>query len=477
MDHSNLQGARAPQAKRARAIVMGASMAGLLAARVLREHFDEVVLIERDALPAGDANRKGVPQGVHAHGLLARGREILEQLFPGFTDELAARGARIGDLQANLAFVAGRRRFCSATAGVTGLAASRALIEGQVRRRLLAEPGVRPLTETDVTELLYDRERQRVTGVRVVARGDGAVARDLAADLVVDATGRGSRMPQWLTAWGFEAPFEERVQVGLRYATCYFRRSDPAPETAVALCSAVTDQPRPGVLIAQEGERWVVTLGGYAADAPPLEFAAFRQQAQSLPSRELAAVVRDEALIEGPLPYRFPFSQRRRYEQLKQFPAGLLVMGDALCSFNPIYGQGMSVAACEALALDACLARAGGALGATLAHRFFRAAARVVDTPWALAVGADLAIPQVEGPRPASVRFINWYVDKLFVAAERDANVARAFLEVAHLRAAPPTLFRPAVVARVVRGNWQARRERRQSMTLTVARSAIPGGE
>ena len=436
-----------------RAVVIGASLAGLLAARVLRDHFDEVILLDRDALPQGNAHRKATPHTVHAHGLLARGRQVMEQLFPGITDEWVAQGARLGDLQSQLAFYAGRLRFAPAHSGVQAVAVGRVVIEGAVRRRVLGLPGVRACTGVDVRSLQANGDRSRVTGVLVHDLAAGGELH-LGAALVVDASGRASRLPAWLRSLGHEAPREQRVTVDIRYATAYLEReASHASGLEAVLCAATPDAPRIGVMLAQEGQRWVLTLGGYGSDAPPLDHAGFIARAQRLPG-EIASTVRDARLAGEPMGYRFAHSQRRRYEHLARFPQGLLALGDSVCSFNPIYGQGMTVAACEALALAECLAQGEAAL----ARRFFRRAARIVDVAWDTAVGADLAIDSVEGERTPAVRFINAYIARVFRAAQHDPVVGRAFLEVAHLLAQPPSLLRPAIVARVVRALWRQRR-------------------
>ena len=436
-----------------RAIVLGASMAGLLAARVLAERFEDVWLLERDALPDGAEARKGTPQALHAHGLLARGREVLEALFPGFTDALETRGALVGDLHANAPFVAGGRRFAGGRCDRRGLSCSRLAIEAEVRRRVLAQPGVRAVTDVDVVQPVL--EGRRVTGVRIVQRASGA-QETLAADLVVDCTGRGSRMPAWLREWGFDAPEEEKVAVGIGYVTAYLRREPThAPDLAAMIFTATPELPLPGVLLAQEADaegtmRWVATLGGYAGDHPTATIEGMRERARRMGDATFARILQEAEPIGPVLTYGFAYSQRRRFERLADFPERLLVMGDAIASFNPVYGQGMSVAACEALALQRAL---GGGLGG-LHRRFFRAAAKAIDVPWQLAVGADLAIPGVPGERPRAVRFVNAYLGRVFRAAARDPKVALAFMKVAHLIAPPPSLFAPHIVARVL---WHSR--------------------
>jgi len=439
-----------------RAVVLGASLAGLLAARVLSERFSEVVLLERDELPAGAAPRKGTPHAVQPHGLLARGRQVLEELFPGFTQALLAQGGLLGDLQADTNFDVNRRPMATGTAGVQALAVSRLAIEAEVRRRVLALHNVRAITGVDV--LAPRLQGQRVQAARWLTRADGGTEQQLEADLVIDCTGRGSRLPQWLRDWGLAAPAEERVQVGICYTSAHFRREGRSAvgEGAVAKVAsfgAVTnEQPRPGVLIAQEPcadgvPRWVAGVGGYAGDHAAATLEALRERARDIANADLIKVTHEAEPIGEVQRYVFPHSQRRRYERLARFPSGLLAMGDALTSFNPIYGQGMTVAACEALALHDALAQGH----AGLARRFFRAAARVIDIPWQLAVGGDLSISSVPGPRPLPVRLVNAYIARLYRAAQHDAVVSLAFQRVVHMLDKPESLFAPRVLWRVWR--------------------------
>jgi 2-polyprenyl-6-methoxyphenol hydroxylase-like FAD-dependent oxidoreductase len=451
---------RTPQWLGHRAVVLGASIAGLLAARVLSERYAEVVLLERDELPQRALPRKGTPQAVHPHGLLARGRQVIESLFPGFTASLVAQGGLLGDLQREVAFDANARRFAAGDCGHPGLAVSRLAIEAELRRRVVALPNVRALTRVDVVAPVLDREQ--VVGVRYLARAGGGSTdggQTLRADLTVDCTGRGSRSPGWLASWGYDPAPEERVEIGLAYVSAYFRRdgrhakSADGIDLAALICTATNAQPRPGVLIAQEpGDdgvpRWVVGVGGYAGDHAPCSAAGLLERAQQIASPELVALARDGTMLGEPMRYAFPHSQRRRYERLRRFPAGYLVLGDALTSFNPVYGQGMTVAACEALALRDAL----GTGTQQLARRFFAAAAKIIDTPWQLAVGGDLALDRVAGARPLAVRVVNAYIARLYRVAPHDERVARAFLEVVHMMRPPASLFAPRIAWRVLRG-------------------------
>ncbi len=441
------------------AVILGASLAGLLAARVLSDHFDDVVLLERDALPEGAAPRKGTPHAVHPHGLLAQGRQALETLLPGFTQALQARGGMLGDMTADVAFDAGRKRFAPVRAGLPALAASRLAIEAEVRTRVLATAGVRAVT--GVQALAPVHAQGRIVAARYRRLSD---ERDfeLPAQLVVDCTGRGSQLPRWLGDWGFEAPREERVDIGICYASAYFKRTGrcaigPGLDKVAAFGAVTNAQPRPGVVIAQEPDadgtpRWVVAVGGFRGDHPEASLAGLRERALAIGSPELVKITHEGELIGEVMRYNMPFSLRRRYERLDRMPEGLLVMGDAVTSFNPIYGQGMTVAASEALLLQQQLAL--GAAG--IARRFLRAAAKVVDIPWQLAVGGDLAIDRVPGPRPLPIRVVNAYVARVLAVAPNDPAVSLAFQRVIHMLAPPASLFAPRILRRVFFGGVPA---------------------
>jgi 2-polyprenyl-6-methoxyphenol hydroxylase-like FAD-dependent oxidoreductase len=392
-----------------RAIVLGASIAGLLAARVLCGRFAEVVLLERDELPDRPEPRKGTPHAVHPHGLLARGREILERLFPGFSDALIEQGAIAGDVAADAAIDANGRRFAQGDSGLMALAVSRLAIEAELRRRVRVLPGTRIVTNVDVLAPVHDSSGGRVTAVRYRSR---AGARD----------------------------------AGVR------------PPLAAIIGAATPQLPRPYALIAQEPDengnaRWVAAVGGYAGDHVEPTLDAMWHRACAVGVNEIASLAQRGEPIGPVIRYGFPHSQRRHYERLYRFPRGYLLLGDALASFNPIYGQGMTAAACQAIALDAALA--GGEDG--LARRFFRAVAKVIDAPWQLAVGGDLALPNVPGPRPLALRIMNAYIARLQRAAERDSQVSIAFIRVIHLVAAPVSLLAPRVFLRVMfRGGRRA---------------------
>jgi 2-polyprenyl-6-methoxyphenol hydroxylase-like FAD-dependent oxidoreductase len=305
-------------------------------------------------------------------------------------------------------------------------------------------------------EPVFDRLSGRVTGVRVRSK-DGLDDREtIEADLVVDTSGRGSSSPKWLDAVGFAKPPEEQITVNLGYVTrCY--RFKPEHMTKYlhgrkfVLMGACLPDFRFGALLPQEGERWTVTLGGYMDDQAPVDDAGFLEFARSLQKPEIFNVIQDAEPLTPLTAYRFVSNTRRHYEKLARFPEGYLVYGDALCSFDPVYGQGMTVACVESQALRECLAKGIQ----RIARRFFQMASRLIDTPWQIAVGSDLQNPRVEGRRTAQVRFVNWYIANFYRAAQRDAALASRFLEVANLMQQPTALLSPANALKV----WLGRRD------------------
>jgi 2-polyprenyl-6-methoxyphenol hydroxylase-like FAD-dependent oxidoreductase len=440
------------------AVVIGGSMAGLLAARSLSAAYERVTVVDRDHLPAGVEGRKAVPHDRHAHVLLPRGRACLDALLPGFGAELVADGAASAELE-EMRFVIGGHQLARAATGTHTILASRPFIEGHVRRRVRDLPRITLIDRCDALGLTASRDGARVTGVRILRRADGSAEETLASDLVVAATGRAARIPAWLEALGYPSPSEERLDVGVTYASRRLSlRADALGGDRFVLVGARPGRPRTLFLSAQEGGRWILGLGGYGvAHRPPSDPDGFAAFVATVAPPDVLHAVEAAADVEDIATHRFPASVRRRYERLRRFPAGLLVVGDAICSFNPTYGQGMTVAAAEAVVLRDCLAHGGS----NLARRFFTAARAPIDDAWQLSVGADLSLPEVEGRRGMRVRFVNEYLSRLQATAEHDVTVAGAFSAVVGMLERPRHVLRPAIAVRVARGPRRARRSQR----------------
>ncbi len=444
--------------KAKRAIVIGGSVAGLLAARVLSNHFESVTILERDPIHNEAESRKGQPQTRHLHGLLAQGFKIMTHYFPDLEQALTDGGALVGDVGQTMRWYTHggyRKQF---SLGMKGAMMSRPFLEWKIRERVMALPNVRVLAEYDVIRLLSTSDGKEVKGVHVTDRTTNTRA-TLTADLVIDASGRGSHTPKWLEALGYKKADENVVRANLGYATRLYRRNPNeaggkdwvfvTPETPTWRFSA-------GAFPIEE-DRWIVTVGGYHAEQANAQ--NFEDFISRLPASDVYNIITKNEPLSDVVLHKFPYSLRRHYEKLNHFPEGFLVMGDALCSFNPLYGQGMTVAALGAETLDKLLATRKSLFG--IAKPFFKKAAKAIDNPWQIAVGGDFIFPETEGKKAASTDFINAYIAKVQRATTRDKVVSKAFLKVTHLLEAPSSLFKPNIVFRVLRSSF---RERRKSL-------------
>lgn len=423
------------------AIVIGGSMAGLATAASLARVVDTVEVLERDPLPDEPRKRRGVPQARHAHGLLGAGCQELERLLPGFLDDLVAHGGvPVRSTDAWWHF-AGAWRTRPDLDRVT-VSSSRPFLEWRVRRLVAALPGVQVRQSTGCDGLVV--EGGRVRGVLV----DGRPRR---ADLVVDCSGRHTRIPEQLAGHGFAAPEVSRIHIDMAYGTRLLERRPDDFDGRFALELSTPDVgSRVGVLMPLEDDRWILTLAGFHGDAPPSDDEGYLAYARSLPGGLVHEVLRSRTPLTPVAMHRMESSQRRHFERLRVLPAGFVALGDAVCSFNPMYGQGMSSAALQAVALGDLVGRYGAG-GAHLPHAFYRRVAPIVDNPWQIAAGADFLHPLTTGPKPRGTDLVNRYLLKVQLACHTSPEVAAAMLEVQNLLAPPTSLLSPRTVARVLR--------------------------
>jgi 2-polyprenyl-6-methoxyphenol hydroxylase-like FAD-dependent oxidoreductase len=428
-------------------------MAGLLAARVVSEFYEAVTVIERDRLPDGPTQRKGIPQGPHLHNLMNRGTHVLEELFPGFLEEIVAAGANViddGDLSRVYArfgrYGLNRSGKFADPSTVAFYLASRPFLEFHVRRRVSALANVRFLDAHEAVEPLA-ATADRVTGVLVVERATG-VASALSADLVVDAMGRAARTPAFLEKLGYGRPVERRSAARANYSSQLLR----IPEGLFAeRLIFVQGQSAGGGLLAYEGGTWILSVGRAGAE-PPTDFAGMIEVAEQFAPPSVVAGLRSAEPVGDVAVFRFYDAVWRRYDRMPRFPVGLLVMGDALCTLNPIYGQGMTLAALEALALQDYL-RGDSAVS----QEYFRAAAEYIGPTWAMNQANDGTQTPAQGWRAVSRRLANWVVSAGMTAAERDMVLTERFFRVAQLFDPPSRLRDPSLFMRVILGNLRRR--------------------
>jgi 2-polyprenyl-6-methoxyphenol hydroxylase-like FAD-dependent oxidoreductase len=433
---------------REHAVVLGAGMAGLFATRVLSEFYDSVTVVERDTLPDRPNHRRGVPQDRHLHAFLGRGVQALSGLFPDLLEEMEAAGAvivRDGDLSRLYARMgewelARSGRVADPTA-LTLCLASRPFIEFHVRRRVMGLPNVTVLDDHDLLELLASADT--VTGVRIVNRNSELTA-VLNADLVIDATGRAARTPVFLERLGYGRPAEEQSPTPVGYSSEQF----VIPGGGIDQQLVMSNQgPRhPSVLLsACEHNTWMLAVGrSIDTGGAPTDFAEMLVLAGEVLPSAISEQLRAALPVGDIVKFRNPASVWRRYDQMPRFPAGLLVIGDAQCSLNPIYGQGMTMAALQALALRDCLDNGD----VELARRFFASAAQPIAQAWARNRSAERG-PVTTGRWSWRKRLRSKIIETCLVAASNDAAVAESLLRVVHLIDPPSRLNNPTLLLRI----------------------------
>jgi 2-polyprenyl-6-methoxyphenol hydroxylase-like FAD-dependent oxidoreductase len=434
------------------AVVIGAGIAGLTAAGALSDRFDQVVVLERDTLPSESAHRAGTPQARHVHALLLSGQRALSELFPGFEQDLAQAGAvpiRAGlDVRVERP---GYDPFPQRDLGWFGYAASRPTIERAVRRRVESRGNSALYQRCRVQEVLATPNGDEVTGVRY-ENGDGA-SETIAADLVVDASGRGALTLALLQSMGRPLPEETTIGIDLGYATCVFAIPNDASTDwkGVMTFGQAPQNSRGGLMLPLEGNRWMATIGGRHGDGPPGDAEGFLTYAKALRTPTIYNAIGRAKRLDGVARYGFPESVRRHFERLEVFPRGLLPIGDAICRFNPVYGQGMSVAALEACLLKRLLERPGeyGDPIGGLAPTFFAEMQALIETPWSVAM-LDFAFPDTRGQCPADFATTLKFGIALTRLAAEDPAVHKLTMEVQHLLK-PRSVYRdPTLVQRVL---------------------------
>jgi 2-polyprenyl-6-methoxyphenol hydroxylase-like FAD-dependent oxidoreductase len=434
------------------AVVIGAGMGGLTAAGALADFFDRVLVLERDTLPSEPAHRVGTPQARHVHVLLLSGQHALSELFTGFEKDLAQVGAvplRVGlDVRGERP---GYDPFPQRDLGFFSYSVSRPIIERAVRRRVESRANITLRQRCRVEKLLASPNGETVSGVRY--ENDSGASETIATDLVVDASGSGALTLDLLQSIGRPLPEETAIGIDLGYATCVFAIPDDAPTDwkGVMTFGQAPHDSRGGLMLPIEGNRWMATIGGRHGDVPAGDAEGFLAYARGLRTPTIYNAIRHAERFGGVARYGFRESVRRHFERLEVFPSGLLPIADAICRFNPIYGQGMSVAALGARLLQELLGKLAGDSNpiAALAPTFFAQVQTLIETPWAIAT-LDFVFPETRGQRPADFETALKFGVALTQLAAEDPAVHKLTAEVQNLLK-PRSAYRdPALVQRVL---------------------------
>lgn len=434
------------------AIVIGGSVAGLCAAKVLTQHFEQVTILERDVYPQDADFRKGTPQARHPHILLNRGQLIMEELFPGFTQQVIEQGAVPVNFGQNMKWNMNGQWRPTFDSSVNTVACSRIVLEGTLRRYLIEHPQISFIQEAEVTGLLTDTDKKQVQGVQIRLRGDNNRTVTLDAEMVVDTSGRESRAPEWLQTLGYDAPQETTVDSKTAYTTRIF--ACPPNYTGPATMYVQHGAPyqkRGGVFVMMEGNRLHLSLVGVMGEAAPTDEEGFMDFARSLPAPELYEIIKDMEPLSDIYGYRRAATRLRHYDMLERYLENFVLLGDSVLAFNPIYGQGMTVAAMSAYELKACLAEQGEDLTG-LAETFQKRLMGVITPAWQLNASEDGKwFPADENqPLDQEARLMMKYMDKVMEAASINPVITDAVYRVMNMVEAPTIFFRPDIVLQVM---------------------------
>ncbi|VAW99934.1 hypothetical protein MNBD_GAMMA21-2415 [hydrothermal vent metagenome] len=428
-----------------KAIVIGGSIAGLITARVLADHFDQVYLLEKDSYPTTAPDyRKGVPQARHQHILLVKGREIFETLFPGFDQELASMGGKTADHTRDMMLFSTAGLLPRFESGIELRINSRINIDWVLVKRVRSIPNITVLEQTAVSDLI--KQNNTIGGVML---DDG---RQLDADLIIDAMGRGSRTPKWLKEMGYAAANEEVIDAKLGYASRIFKKpeNDPADYQAVAMTPIPTHNPRGAGLWEIENDHWLLTLIGTAGNHPPTDEAGYLAFAKALADPVVFNTISRAKPVSDIYAFRGTANRWKHYERLNSFPDGYLVIGDAFCAFSPFYGQGMTSAALSATELDNVLRKYKSSLSTNkekLRRDFFRKAGKRFASPWTLATGEDLRWPDTSGGTTGfAIKASHKFMDALMPLSTSSKLLVTHFLKITNMKASPLLLFDPRIL-------------------------------
>ncbi|MDQ3287413.1 MAG: FAD-dependent oxidoreductase [Pseudomonadota bacterium] len=435
------------------AVVIGAGIAGLTAARALADHFENVTVLERDSLPTTAAHRASTPQARHVHGLMTGGIMALSELYPDFLSVLESAGAvpLRGGLDVRVERP-GFDPFPVRDLNMRNFAISRSTLEFAVRQCTLQHTNISVQSDCRVTGIVTGAGGTVVEGVNF--HGADRVTQMLPADMVIDASGRGALTLAVLKSTGRATPTETTIGIDLGYSTATYEIPDDAPRDwkGVITFPLVPQSSRSALLLTIEGQRWMVSLCGRGDDKPPGDEAGFLDYARNLRTPTIYNAIRNATRIGEIARYVFPKSSRRHFELIQGWPRGLIPIGDSICQFNPAYGQGMSVAAMEAVLLRRLLVQSRGESDplAMLAPTFFTEVNALLETPWIMAAIPDLIYPETVGQRPPDLQRNLRFGAALTRLAARKPDVHKLMVEVQSLVKPRSVYRRPMFMARIL---------------------------
>ncbi len=430
------------------AIVIGGSVGGIFAARVLADFFDRVTIVESEHLSSDAKQRKNIPQGNHAHTLLIRGGRLINQYFPGTIDRLVAAGAVPVDMGHDIRW----HHFGGWKAhwddDMIGTFLSRPLVESELASAIKRFPNIEIREQTKAESLIVNEGENRVQGIRI--QNKNGECEEIRGDLVIDTTGHNSLTLQQLKSENI--PFDE-VPIKVSYASRIYRQPTSLPPWKVLMIAQGAPSKRAGVIFPLEGGRWIATLGAYAGEAPPKTHDEFMAVARALPVPDLYRAISEAEPMSDVTTYRFPRDIRHRYDKLKNPLGGLVVLGDALCRLNPLYGQGMAAVAVESDLLRELVqkwSKTGEAFSPAFSRKYFKQAIKRTSPAWQGATLEDLRFFKDEVDLPLSTRIQQWYTRRMHLAAIDSPEVSKTFYRVANLLDPPTDLFKPSIAARVL---------------------------
>jgi 2-polyprenyl-6-methoxyphenol hydroxylase-like FAD-dependent oxidoreductase len=430
------------------AVVLGGSVTGLFVASALAEAYREVIIVDRDELVGVREARRGAPQARHINGLLVQGARLMEDFFPDITAEMVADGCPLTDLSGTVKWYFNGKPLKQVRAGLTNVAARRPVLEAHLRRRVQELNNVTFMERYDITGLVATPDNSRVTGVKVQANDrENAEEEVVSADLVVDATGRGSRSPVWLEAMGYERVAEEGTKIGLGYTSRHYKLTKDTFGTnhsIIAVANPVL--PRGAIFTKTDGKTVELTAYGILGDHPPTDPEGFNAFVKTLAAPEIHEMIVDAEPLDDPVLYKYPTTLRRRYETMSRLPDGYLIMGDAVCTPNPIFAQAQTLAALETQALREVLRQ--GRVPQPM--EFQKEVGKVVDLAWEMTEGVNLGFPGVEGKRTFKLKMMLGYMYRLQVAATQDPSITETYMRAAGL-VEPNAVMKPAFVRKVLK--------------------------